>query len=232
MYNNFQQNRFSRSVKTVHTNLFAKICNLQLDFRKITPFGHAYHLTDIQADFEFNRPVRYQNTAKINYFHGRLTDRRTDGRTDGQTSRTTIGSFSKKEKNTKNRPFQTCIIVKRTCISIFSKIGLVDQSKLCTQIYLQKFTNCINLQLAIRISKNHAFRTCTTSSRTFRPILRSIGLLDNELPRKEIISTNDRRTDERTDGQTDGRTDVAHDNNSIFFEKKTTKKGTVCSRSK
>ena len=49
----------------------------------------------------------------------------------------------------KNRPFQTCIIVKRTCISIFSKIGLVDQSKLCTQICLQKFANCINLQLAL-----------------------------------------------------------------------------------
>ena len=62
-----------------------------------------------------------------------------------------------------NRHFQTCIIVKRTCISIFSKIGLVDQSKTCTQIYLQKFLNCNNLQLAIRISKHHAFRTCTTS---------------------------------------------------------------------
>ena len=95
----------------------------------------------------------------------------------------------------KNRPSQTCIIVKRTCISIFSKIGLVDQSKLCTQIYLQKFANCINLQLVIRILKNHAFRTCTTPSRTLRLILRSISLLDNELPRKEIISTDDRRTD-------------------------------------
>ena len=110
----------------------------------------------------------------------------------------------------KNRIFQTCIIVKRTCISIFSQIGLVDQSKPCTQIYLQKFANCINLQLAncinlqlaIRISKNHTFRTCTTPSRTFRPILRSIGLIDNELPRKEIISTNG-----RTDGRTDRRTD-------------------------
>ena len=58
----------------------------------------------------------------------------------------------------------------------------------------------LKLQLAIRISKNRAFWTCTTPSRTFRPILSSIGLLGNELPRKEIIST-------------DGRTDVAHDNN-------------------
>ena len=97
-----------------------------------------------------------------------------------------------------NRSFQTCIIIKRTCISIFSKIGSVDQSKLCTHIYLQKFANCINLQLAIKISKNHAFRTCTTPSRTLRLILRSIGLLDNELPQKEIISTDDRRTDGQT----------------------------------
>ena len=90
--------------------------------------------------------------------------------------------------------FQTCIIGQRTCISIFSKFGLVDLSKPCTQVYLQIFPNCINLQLAIRISKNHAFRTCTTPSRTFRPILSSIGMLDNELPRKEIISR-DGRTD-------------------------------------
>ena len=47
MHSNFQQNRVSRTVKTVHTNLFAKklqiaqICNLQLEFRKITHFGHA-----------------------------------------------------------------------------------------------------------------------------------------------------------------------------------------------
>ena len=46
MYINFQQNRVSRSVKTVHTNLIAKKCelhifNLQLEFSKITPFGHA-----------------------------------------------------------------------------------------------------------------------------------------------------------------------------------------------
>ena len=126
----------------------------------------------------------------------------------------------------KNRHFQTCIIVKRTCISIFSKIGLVDQSKTCTQIYLQKFLNCNNLQLAIRILKHHAYRTCTTPSRTFRPILSSIGLLDNELPRKEIISTDgqtDRRTDGRTDGQTDGRTDGQTSRTTTigsFFEKR------------
>ena len=118
----------------------------------------------------------------------------------------------------KNRHFQTCIIVKRTCTSIFSKIGLVDLSKPCTQIYLQIFANCINLQLAIRILKNHAFRTCTTPSRTFRPILSSIGLLGNELPRKEIIST-DGRTDGQTDGRTDGQTSRTTTIGS-FFEKR------------
>ena len=62
-----------------------------------------YPLTDIQADFEINRLVRYRNTAKRNYFHRRQTDRQTegqtDGRTDGQMSRTTtIGSFFQKKK--------------------------------------------------------------------------------------------------------------------------------------
>ena len=46
-----------------------------------------------------------------------------------------------------NQLFQTCIIVKRTCISIFSKIGLVDQSKLHTN-------------LLAKICKLHKFATC------------------------------------------------------------------------
>ena len=75
MYINFQQNRVS-SLSDMHD-----------------------HLTDIQADFEINRPNRYQITSKRNYFHRRQTDRQTDGRTDGQTSRiTTVGSFSEKKK--------------------------------------------------------------------------------------------------------------------------------------
>ena len=53
----------------------------------------------------------------------------------------------------KNQFFRTCIIIKRTCISIFSKIGFVDQSKSCTQISLQKMASCINLQLPIVILK-------------------------------------------------------------------------------
>ena len=71
MYINFQQNQVSRSVKTVHINLFAKN-------RKSPKFA------------------------------------------------TTNSNFEK------NRLFQMCVIVKRTCTSIFSKIRLVDQLKPCT----------------------------------------------------------------------------------------------------
>ena len=88
MYANYQQNWVSRSVKTVHTKLFAKIAsciNMQLAIVILK----------------------------------------------------------------KNRLFQTYIIEKRTCLSIFSKIVLVDQSKPCAQIYLQKFARCIHLQLPI-----------------------------------------------------------------------------------
>ena len=38
----------------------------------------------------------------------------------------------------KNRLFEKCGIVKRTIISIFSKLGLVHQSKPCILVYLQK----------------------------------------------------------------------------------------------
>ena len=51
MYINFQQNRVCRSVKTVHTNLFAKSCNLQLEFQKIMPFGHALPLNGHSGQF-------------------------------------------------------------------------------------------------------------------------------------------------------------------------------------
>ena len=62
-----------------------------------------YPVTDIQDDFEINRPVRYQITAKIYYLHrqtGRWTDGLTDGRTDAQTyvayNNNSLGSFFEK----------------------------------------------------------------------------------------------------------------------------------------
>ena len=64
-------------------------------------------------------------------------------------------------------------------------------------VHTNLFAKIFNLQLAIRISKSHAFRTCTAPLWTFMPILRSIDMLDIEIPRKEIISTDDRRTDNR-----------------------------------
>ena len=81
-------------------------------------------------------------------------------------------------------------------------------------VHTNLFTKICKL-LANKILKNHTFQTCTTPSRTFRLILRSIGQLDNELPRKEIISTDDRRKDGRTDGQTSRTTTIG-----IFFEKR------------
>ena len=43
MHSNFQQNRVSqnRAHKFICKLQIAQICNLQLEFRKITPFGHA-----------------------------------------------------------------------------------------------------------------------------------------------------------------------------------------------
>ena len=76
-------------------------------------------------------------------------------------------------------------------ISIFSKIRLVDQSKPCTQIYLQIIMNCINLQLAIRISRNHSFQTWITQFSRSKPIVRSIDSVDLLEPRSKVISTDD-----------------------------------------
>ena len=89
MYINFQHNRFSRSVKGVHINLFAK--------------NHKLH------------------------------------------------KFATTNSNFKKQTSQICIIVKRTCISIFSKIGLVNQSNQCTQINLPKNRKLHKLQLPIAI---------------------------------------------------------------------------------
>ena len=50
-------------------------CNKNFEKSRISDMH--YPLTDMYAHFEINRPVRYRNTAKRNYFH-----RRTDGRTN------------------------------------------------------------------------------------------------------------------------------------------------------
>ena len=78
-----------------------------------------------------------------------------------------------------------------TSISIFSKIRIVDQSKPFTQIYLQIIINCINLQLAIRISRNHSFQTWVIQFSRSKRILRSIDWVDLLEPRSKVISTDD-----------------------------------------
>ena len=64
---NFQQNLARRSIKTVYTNLFAKYSRVS-DLRS--------SISDFQAEFETNRPIRYQIKTKKKYFYRRQTDRR------------------------------------------------------------------------------------------------------------------------------------------------------------
>ena len=70
MYSNYQQNRVGRSVKTVHTNLFAKNCKLHnfatcnSNFEKSRLFGHALPLNGHSGQFLINRPIRSQLPRK------------------------------------------------------------------------------------------------------------------------------------------------------------------------
>ena len=79
MYINFQQNRVCKSVKTVHTNLFA----------------------------QYNSKLHKLATTNSNFFLNCL--------------------------------LQTCVLVKRTCLSIFSKIGFVDQSNRAHKYLLAQY---------------------------------------------------------------------------------------------
>ena len=136
MHINIQQIRVSRSVKTVHTNLFAKnasCINLQLPIiilKKSDLLDMHHHNTYMYINFEQNQEKTQVMTARTIFCSQKKI-------ASCINLHLPIFFF--------NRLFQTCIIVKRTCISIFSKIGLEDQSKPCTQIYLQKIANCINL---------------------------------------------------------------------------------------
>ena len=53
-----------------------------------------------------------------------------------------------------NRLFQTCIIVKGTCISIYSKVGLVDQSI------------AVHTNISVDNRKLHKFATCNLNFET------------------------------------------------------------------
>ena len=75
MYINFQQNRVSRSVKTVHTKLFAnnrklhKFATCNSNFEK-SLFSDMNHLiSHIEANFKINRLSRSVKTAFQSYFY-------------------------------------------------------------------------------------------------------------------------------------------------------------------
>ena len=149
-YLNFQQNWVSRSVKTIHTNVFAKIISciglqIPIVFSKKSIISDKHHrITYMYIYFQQNRVhIEQSNPCTPTYLQKIVS--------------CIICNFQHQFRN--NRLFQTCIILQCTYISIFSKIRLVDQSKPCTQIYLQIIINCINLQLAIRISRSCSFQT-------------------------------------------------------------------------
>ena len=82
------------------------------------------------------------------------------------------------------------------CIcQISAKLG----QQVCQNREHKKKIDCINLQLAARISNNRSSQTCIARPPTFRPNLRAIGLLVVIVqPNTKDISTSDRRTDGQT----------------------------------
>ena len=96
MYINFQHNRVSKSISQNRAQKFClqKFATCSWNFENSPLSDMHYPLTDIQADFEINRPVRYIEIPQKEI----ITTH--DRRTDGQTSRTTtISSFIKKRNN-------------------------------------------------------------------------------------------------------------------------------------
>ena len=108
----------------------------------------------------------------------------------------------------KNRLFRTCIIVKRTCISIFSIIGLVDQSKLCTQIYLQK-----KCKLHKFVVCNYNFKKSRLSD-MYHPLRNIQANFEMNRQTRYQITAKRNYWHRRTDGQTDGQTTIGS-----FFRK-------------
>ena len=118
MYIEFQQNRVCRSVKTVHTNLFSqyrmlhKFATTNSNFEKKTTLLDMHH----HKTYMYNNFQENQVKTQVMIVHTSLFAK--------------IASCINLQLPKiifQNRLFQTCIIVKRTCMSIFSKIGLVDR---------------------------------------------------------------------------------------------------------
>ena len=102
-------------------------------------------------------------------------------------------------------------------MSIFSKIGLIDQSKPCTQIYLPKNANCINLQLAIRIWKITLFGHALPHNRHLGQFWDQSAYYISSYHKKTLTQTDGRQTARRTARRTDGMTQTI---GSFFNNKK------------
>ena len=145
MYINFQQNRVCRSVKTVRTNLFAQYGKLH----KFATTNSNFKKKAIILDMHHHKTYMY-----INFQQNWVKTQVITVLTSLFAKNRKLHKFCNYQKYfLKNSRFHTCIIVERTCISIFSKIGLIDQSKPCTQIYLHNIASCTHLQLPIVILK-------------------------------------------------------------------------------
>ena len=151
MYINFQQNRVSRTVKSLHTNLLAKIAsciNLKLfttnsNFKK---YFRQASSDDVHMYSNFH-PNRVGNQSKLCsqiYLQKRK-----------------LHKFANTNSNLKKYIIISVMHHRKTYIFskigfnylIFSKIGLIYQSKQCTLIFLQNNVSYINLQLAIQSLK-------------------------------------------------------------------------------
>ena len=78
MYINFQQTRVSRSVQTVHTNIFANNCNLhkfattKSNFEKNDYLDRHHRITYMYINFQQNRINRSVITMHTNIFRKKL----------------------------------------------------------------------------------------------------------------------------------------------------------------
>ena len=116
---NFQQNRVETQVVTVLTSLFAKKCKLHKFattnniFKNLTLSDMHHHRTYMHINVQQNWVSKSVKTVHTNLFaqYRKL-----------HKFATTNSNFEK------NQSFWTCIIIKHTCISIFSKIRLKHKS--------------------------------------------------------------------------------------------------------
>ena len=114
MHANYQQNWISRSVKTVHTKLFAKIAsciNMQLAIvilKEKSIISNIHHRkTYMLINFQQNRVSRSVKTVRTNIF----------------AKNCKLHTFATTNSIFKHRLLKTFIIIKRTCMRISAKSG-------------------------------------------------------------------------------------------------------------